>query len=280
MSTFLVAGRLHMVKAKRIERVAALSKLLADHPYRLFSFSYFCKKFAIAKSTLSEDVLAVKSGLELYGLGKIETVSGAAGGVRFIPGHLPEDDAAFLEELAARLTSPDRILPGGMLYTTDILCHPETVVRLGEIFMLRLQELAPDCIMTVETSGIPLAMQTARAFNVPLVIARHTSDITEGSTVNINYVSGSTKVIQNMAMPKRALQPGSRVLIVDDVMKGGGTAKGMIALAHEVGAQVVGKAFLIATAAPERKLVEDYTAFFTLHNVDEEQQQVTLEVNK
>ena len=51
-----------MVKAKRIERVAALSKLLADHPYRLFSFSYFCKKFAIAKSTLSEDVLAVKSG--------------------------------------------------------------------------------------------------------------------------------------------------------------------------------------------------------------------------
>ena len=269
-----------MVKAKRIERVAALSKLLADHPYRLFSFSYFCKKFAIAKSTLSEDVLAVKSGLELYGLGKVETVSGAAGGVRFIPGHLPEDDAAFLEELAARLTSPDRILPGGMLYTTDILCHPETVVRLGEIFMLRLQKLAPDCIMTVETSGIPLAMQTARAFNVPLVIARHTSDITEGSTVNINYVSGSTKVIQNMAMPKRALQPGSRVLIVDDVMKGGGTAKGMIALAHEVGAQVVGKAFLIATAAPDRKLIEDYTAFFTLHNVDEEQQKVTLEVNK
>lgn len=47
-----------MVKAKRIERVAALSKLLADHPYRLFSFSYFCKKFAIAKSTLSEDVSA------------------------------------------------------------------------------------------------------------------------------------------------------------------------------------------------------------------------------
>ena len=88
-----------MVKAKRIERVAALSKLLADHPYRLFSFSYFCKKFAIAKSTLSEDVLAVKSGLELYGLGKVETVSGAAGGVRFIPGHLPEDDAASWKSL-------------------------------------------------------------------------------------------------------------------------------------------------------------------------------------
>ena len=269
-----------MVKAKRIERVVALTKLLADHPYRLFSFSYFCKKFEIAKSTLSEDVMAVKSGLELYGLGKVETMSGAAGGVRFIPCHLPEDDAAFLQDLAVKLAAPERILPGGMLYTTDLLCHPETVVRLGEIFMMRLAHLLPDCIMTVETSGIPLAMQVARAFNVPLVIARHTSDITEGSTVNINYVSGSTKSIQNMAMPKRALKAGSRVLIVDDVMKGGGTAKGMTALAQEVGAQVVGKAFLIATAEPKRKLVDDYTAFFTLHAVDEDEQLVHLDINK
>lgn len=265
-----------MAKAKRIERVVALTKLLADHPYRLFSFSGFCKKFEVAKSTLSEDVMAVKSGLELYGLGRVETFSGAAGGVRFIPCHEQAEDRAFLEELAARLAVPERILPGGMLYTTDLLCQPETVVRLGEIFMNRLQELAPDCVMTVETSGVPLALQVARAFNIPLVIARHSSDITEGSTVNINYVSGSTKSIQTMAMPKRALQPDSRVLIVDDVMKGGGTARGMEALAREVGAQVVGRAFLIATAEPQRKLVEEYNAFFRLEQVDEEQQEVKL----
>lgn len=268
-----------MGRAKRIERVVALSKLLADHPYRLFSFSYFCKKFDIAKSTLSEDVLAVKTGLEMYGLGRVETLSGAAGGVRFIPGHLPEHDAEFLQDLANRLAAPERILPGGMLYTTDLLCEPEIVMRLGEIFMGRLEHLVPDCIMTVETSGIPLAMSVARAFNVPLVIARHTSDITEGSTVNINYVSGSTKTIQTMAMPKRALQPNSRVLIVDDVMKGGGTAKGMVALAQEVGAQVVGKAFLMDTAEPERKLLDDYISFFTLHHADEENQSVKVEIS-
>lgn len=267
-----------MGKAKRIERVVALSKLLADNPYRLFSFSFFCKKFDIAKSTLSEDVLAVKSGLEIYGLGKVETLSGAAGGVRFIPCHLPDDNGAFLQELAVRLTAPERILPGNILYTTDLLCQPNIVMRLGEIFMERLQELAPTCIMTVETSGIPLAMAVARAFNVPLVIARRASYITEGSTVNINYVSGSTRTIQTMAMPKRALQPNSRVLIIDDVMKGGGTAKGMVALAQEVGAQVVGKAFLIDTAEPANKLIKDYTAFFTLHYVNEEQQNVKAEI--
>lgn len=267
-----------MGRAKRIERVVALTKLLADHPYRLFSFSYFCKMFNVAKSTLSEDVLAVKSGMELYGLGRVETMSGAAGGVRFIPGHLAQDDDSFLQELAAKLKQPERILPGDMLYTTDLMCQPNIVIRLGEIIMSRLENLEPDCVMTVETSGIPLAMSVARAFNVPLVVARHRSDVTEGSTVNINYVSGSSKTIQTMAMPKRALQSGSKVLIVDDVMKGGGTAKGMVALAEEVGARVVGKAFLIATEEPERKLVEDYAALFILHGVDEESRTIKIEV--
>lgn len=266
-----------MGRAKRMERVVALTKLLVDHPHQLFSFSYFCKKFEVAKSTLSEDVLAVKSGLELFGLGKVETLAGAAGGVRFIPGHPEEDENEFLRELAEKLSSPDRILPGGMLYTTDLLCNPEIVTRLGEIFMSRLQHCSPDCVMTVETSGIPLALLVARAFNVPLVIARHDNYITEGSTVNINYVSGSTKVIRKMAMPKRALQPGSRVLIVDDVMKGGGTTRGMSDLVDEVGAVVVGKAVLIATAEPERKQIDDYVAFFRLHEVNEEERRVVIE---
>ena len=267
-----------MGRAKRIERVVALTKLLTDHPYRLFSFSYFCKMFNVAKSTLSEDVLAVKSGMELYGLGRVETMSGAAGGVRFIPGHLETDDDSFLQDLAAMLKQPERILPGDMLYTTDLMCQPNIVIRLGEIMMSRLEALEPDCVMTVETSGIPLAMAVARAFNVPLVVARHRSDVTEGSTVNINYVSGSSKIIQTMAMPKRALQPGTKVLIVDDVMKGGGTAKGMVALAEEVGAKVVGKTFLIGTAEPERKLVEDYRTLFMLHGVDEESRTINIDV--
>lgn len=267
-----------MGRAKRMERVVALTKLLVDHPQQLFSFSYFCKKFEVAKSTLSEDVLAVKSGLELFGLGRVETLAGAAGGVRFIPGHSAKDDEDFLRDLALKLSSADRILPGGMLYTTDLLCNPEVAVRLGEVFMSRFKHLEPDCVMTVETRGIPLALFVARAFNVPLVIARHDNYITEGSTVNINYVSSSTKVIRTMAMPKRALHPGNKVLIVDDVMKGGGTARGMVDLVEEVGAVVVGKAFLVETAVPEHKMVDDYTAFFRLKDVDEEARKILIEV--
>lgn len=267
-----------MAKAKRMERVIALTKILVDNPHRLFSFSYFCQKFEIAKSTLSEDVFSIKEGLENNGLGKIETISGAAGGVRFIPCRTEEEDHLFLEELAQLLSSPDRILPGGILYTTDLLCRPDIVSRLGEIFLSKLPTLNPDCIMTVETSGIPLAMAVARAYNVPLVVARHSNHITEGSSVNINYVSGSSKRIQTMAMPKRALQPDSKVLIVDDVMKGGGTAKGMLALAQEVGAQVIGKAFLITISGTEKRMIEDYTSIFSLHPLDEDNNEVKIDI--
>ena len=108
-------------------------------------------------------------------------------------------------------------------------------------------------------------------------MARHDNYITEGPTVNINYVSGSAKAIRTMGLPKRVLQPGSKVLIVDDVMKAGGTARGMVELATEVGAVVIGKAFLIETATPETKLVEDYTAFFRLYDVDEEARKIKIE---
>ena len=52
-------------------------------------------------------------------------------------------------------------------------------------------------------------------------------------------------------------------------MKAGGTAKGMADLAMEVGAEVVGTGVLIATAEPQRKLVEGYTSLLMLHEVDE-----------
>ncbi|MBQ0066857.1 MAG: pur operon repressor [Phascolarctobacterium sp.] len=268
-----------MNRIKRIERIIAMTKILIDNPHYLFSFRYFCEKFQIAKSTLSEDVSAIKNSMDTFGIGKVETLAGAAGGVRFVPGSNDEEDQKFLVELAHKLSTPDRILPGGLLYMTDLLCDPQIVSRLGEIFMKKMYDLRPDCIMTVETRGIPLALLVARAFNVPLVMARHGSSVTEGSSVNINYVSGTTKTIQTMTMPKRSLHAGERVLIIDDLMKGGGTAHGMVKLVEELGAVVVGKAFLIEAAEPQDKIIADYTALLRLYKIDEANMKIDIKPN-
>jgi purine operon repressor len=204
-----------------------------------------------------------------FGLGTIETVAGAAGGIRFISKVSAEETNKLLHELASRLAEPDRIIPGGFLYMSDLLFTPHLMVKEGEIFMERLDHLMPDYILTVETKGIPLAFLTARAFDLPLITVRRGSKVTEGSAVSINYVSGSSKRIQTMSLPKRALPAGAKVLIIDDFMKAGATARGMVDLANEVGAKVVGIGVLVATAEPKDKLVEDYLSLLILHDVDE-----------
>ncbi len=257
-----------MGKVRRMERVIALSKMLIDMPGYLFSLGHFSNIFGAAKSTLSEDMVAIKQAIEGFGLGTVETVSGAAGGIRYVPCHSEERVNIFLTQMAKRLAEPERIIPGGFLYMSDILFMPDLMIQVGEIFRTRFAHLAPDYIMTVETKGIPLAFTTARAFGLPLVIVRQGSKVTEGPSVNINYVTGA-KRIQTMSLPRRALAPGSKVLVIDDFMKAGGTAQGMIELAKEVGAEVVGTGVLIATHEPEKKMVDEYLALLMLHDVDQ-----------
>lgn len=259
-----------MARIKRLERVVALTKELVDNPGELFPFGFFCEKFAVAKSTLSEDVQAIRNGLAAYDLGVIETVAGVSGGVRFIPYNTDESNVSFLTELAQKLQDPERILPGGMIYMNDVLFTPYITMRLGEIIMQRSLDLKPDYVMTVETKGIPLALSVARAFNIPMVMARKEARITEGPAVSISYLSGSTKKIQSMSLPKKALTQGARVLIVDDFMRAGGTAGGLQELANEVGAVVVGNYFLIATKEPVRKIIKEYASLLVLDSVDDE----------
>lgn len=258
-----------MARVKRMERIVALTKELNDHPHYLFSFNEFCDRFDVAKSTLSEDVQTIRNGLATYDLGVIETVVGASGGVRYIPSHATQSNNEFLKDLAERLSKPSRLLPGGMIYMNDILFTPRISFRLGEMIMQRTIELRPEYVMTVEAKGISLAFSTARAFNIPMVMARKEARITEGPAVSISYVSGSSKKIQTMSLPRKALPEGARVLIVDDFMRAGGTARGMQELAEEVGAKVVGTYLFIASREPEEKVVKDYASLLTLKGVDD-----------
>ena len=71
-----------MDKIRRNERMSAMMKILAAKPNRIFTLSYFCDLFGSAKSTMSEDIDILRDVVAHFGLGELETVTGAAGGVR------------------------------------------------------------------------------------------------------------------------------------------------------------------------------------------------------
>ena len=80
----------------------------------------------------------------------------------------------------------------------------------------------------------------------------------------MTYVSGNTSKVESMSLPRKALKPDSKVIIIDDFMRGGGTIKGMIDLMTEFGAEVVGTGVFISTTQPEEKMVKNYISLIEL----------------
>ncbi|UOF91809.1 pur operon repressor [Fodinisporobacter ferrooxydans] len=263
---------------RRSERIVRITEELLTHPYQIISLTDLAKRFEAAKSSLSEDLGIIREVLEMEGKGTLETQAGAFGGVRFIPGISNEEAVSFVKGLGRELATGDRVLPGGYLYMTDVLGRPDILDRAGRMFAERFGKHQVDVVMTVETKGIPLAIATSRYLHVSTVVVRRDQRVTEGSAVSINYVSGSGRRIQTMSLSRRSMPEHSRVLIVDDFMKAGGTAKGMIELLQEFRSEVVGVGVFMETAEPETKLVSNYVSVARLSKVDEFARNVEIEL--
>jgi len=161
------------------------------------------------------------------------------------------------------------VLPGGFVYMADILAQPEIVERMGMIIAYHFYRTEPDVVLTMETKGIPVAMMTARALGVPMVIVRRDSKVYEGPAVNINYLSGSGGRVETMSLSRRAVKEGQRALIVDDFMRAGGTARGMVDMMREFSVTVVGVCVLAATQEPAKKRIDGVKSLLVIENTDE-----------
>ncbi|MGM9987010.1 MAG: pur operon repressor [Bacillaceae bacterium] len=256
------------MKVRRSARLVDLTYYLLQHPRKLISLTFFSERYESAKSSISEDLVIVKQTFEQQGMGTLLTVPGAAGGVKYLPYISEEEVSHFIDELCELLSTSDRLLPGGYLYMTDLLSNPQHVNIAGRLIASLYSQKEIDVVMTVETKGIPLAYAVANYLDVPVVIARRDSKVTEGSTVSINYVSGSSKRIHSMVVAKRSLSEGTKVLIVDDFMKAGGTILGMISLLEEFKAELVGISVLVESVDAEERLIENYTSLIQLTDVN------------
>ncbi|MGT2907450.1 pur operon repressor [Streptococcus dentiloxodontae] len=265
------------MKLKRSERMVVISNYLINHPYQLTSLNTFAEKYEAAKSSISEDIGIIKKAFEESQIGEIETVTGASGGVVFTPTISEKEAKELIQELCKRLSESDRILPGGYLYLSDLLSTPAILKNVGRIIASSFRDQKIDAVMTVATKGVPLANAVANVLNVPFVIVRRDLKITEGSTVSVNYVSGSSDRIEKMFLSKRSLQPNSRVLIVDDFLKGGGTISGMISLLKEFDSELVGVAVFAENTKEERDL-HDYKSLLSVSDIDVKTNRVTVDL--
>ncbi|WP_160725680.1 pur operon repressor [Bacillus sp. USDA818B3_A] len=265
------------MKFRRSERLIDMTNYLLDHPRQLVPLTFFADRYESAKSSISEDLAIVKETFEQRGIGTLQTVPGAAGGVKFFVKVSREKAEPFVNELCELIANPDRLLPGGYLYLTDILGDPQVVQKAGRIIASAYADTKIDVVMTVATKGIPLAYAVASQLNVPVVIVRRDSKVTEGPTVSINYVSGSAKRIQTMVLSKKSMRQDSRVLIVDDFMKAGGTVMGMISMLEEFNSELAGIAVLVEDEKIQERLVDEYLSLVQLADVDVKEKRISVQ---
>ncbi|WP_217588358.1 pur operon repressor [Lentibacillus saliphilus] len=263
---------------RRSQRLVMLTQFFLENPYLQAQLPGFVEKMAASKSSISEDLDIINDVFRKEGIGYLDRTAGSYGGVKYIPEVSQQNKMTFINELCERLEDPERLLPGGYLYMSDILGHPHTMQQIGRIFASAFSNLHIDVVMTVATKGIPLAYAVGQYLGVPVVTVRRDPKVTEGSSVSINYISGSSRKIQTMVLPRRSLEKGAHVCIVDDFMKAGGTITGMINLLKEFDAHLAAIGVLAeADDEEDERVVDDYTSLIKILDVDDRQGKITVQ---
>lgn len=138
---------------------------------------------------------------------------------------------------------PDFPKSGILFYDiSTLLNHPEaraySIARMKEA----AEALKPDVIVGIESRGFIFGLPLAHEMSLPFVMIRKQGKL-PGSTVSyaydLEYGSDTVEISDGM------IEPGARVLVVDDLMATGGTAVSSVELLRKIGAEPVGVAVLI-----------------------------------
>ena len=114
--------------------------------------------------------------------------------------------------------------------------------EMGQAWADEFREEKPDMVLTVEASGIAMAVAAAHALgDIPVVFAKKSGTVVQNDNTVQAPVYSFTHKTQNMIrIEKQYLPEGSRVLIIDDFIADGQAARGLINLCWQQGATVVG----------------------------------------
>lgn len=125
---------------------------------------------------------------------------------------------------------------------TTLLKHGPAFRQAVQTFIDRYQDQHLDAIIGIESRGFIFGAPLAYQLGVGMIPVRKPGKL-PAETFQVEYqLEYGTNRIE---IHRDALEPGARVLVIDDLLATGGTAAATCALIEEIGGQVVELAFLI-----------------------------------
>ncbi|MBR4286624.1 MAG: xanthine phosphoribosyltransferase [Clostridia bacterium] len=144
----------------------------------------------------------------------------------------------------------EKIATEGVSIGTDILkvdmfLNHQLDVNLLDEMGKEFYRLFKDCgatkIVTIESSGIAMAVFAAKYFNLPALFAKKAQHKNVGNDVYCAKCYSFTHGKEyTMNVSKKYLSADDKVLIIDDFMAGGNACNALIEIINQAGAEVVG----------------------------------------
>lgn len=154
-----------------------------------------------------------------------------------------------MELLKQRILKDGTLEEGNILKVDSFLNHQIDVELLNEIgkeLKRRFSEEKIDKILTIETSGIAIAVIVAQYFHVPVVFARKTHSKTMDRDVYESTVYSYTKEKNyTIKVAKRFLKKGENILLIDDFLARGKAMEGLIDILEQSGSNLSGIGIVI-----------------------------------
>jgi xanthine phosphoribosyltransferase len=150
-----------------------------------------------------------------------------------------------MEPLRRKIQEEGKAIGTDIIKVDNFLNHQIDISFLREIgkeLGQRFGDLAPNKIVTVESSGIAIACETARYFgDIPVLFAKKAAPNTLVEGYYCAPAKSFTKgIVSTLRVSKNFLGPDDRVLIVDDFLAYGEAAMALCELCRQSGAQVLG----------------------------------------
>ncbi len=128
---------------------------------------------------------------------------------------------------------------------TPLLAHPEARKSVVEEIANNYQDQKIDAIAAVEARGFIFGSLLAEALGVAFIPVRKSGKLPFKKIHEEYALEYGTASIE---MHEDAIEPGSRVLIHDDLLATGGTASAAASMIKKLGGEVVGFSFVINLA--------------------------------
>ena len=146
---------------------------------------------------------------------------------------------------------------------TPVLGDPMAFSTLIDLIVVHFGRGNVDKVVGIEARGFILASPVAYHFGAGFVPVRKQGKLPSETLAEEYALEYGTATLE---IHRDAVRPGERVLIVDDVLATGGTAKATASLVEQIGGKVCGIACLIELDFLHgREQVADHELFTLIH---------------